>query len=100
MNLFRLKRGGKHAAQLAALINHHLANLNDSLKDIVSDAQSVTQTRPDPLIFGKVEQISKWCLNPFYEDYGLGKIPKFLIKIIFQMNKKLFLFIKIYYLYF
>lgn len=47
--------------------------MHEQLKQATNAAQTYGITKPAPTLFGKVEQASKWCVNPHYYDNGLGE---------------------------
>ena len=59
--------------QLGAYINDQFINLYETLKAIVHNVQNQSSYKPDPTVCGKVEQAFKWCINPFFNDHGLGE---------------------------
>ena len=47
--------------------------MHTQLKTATESAQHYGIKKPSPTIFGKIEQVSKWCINPHFNDNGLGE---------------------------
>jgi vinculin len=59
--------------QLGAYIYDNFINLYETLKAIFHNVQNQSIYKPDPTVCGKVEQAFKWCVDPFFNDHGLGE---------------------------
>jgi hypothetical protein len=46
--------------------------LHKLLQAATEYAQHSGIAKPASTIFGKIEQASKWCINPIFNDSGLG----------------------------
>ena len=54
------------------ILKDQFLNLHKLLQTATEYAQHSGIAKPASTIFGKIEQASKWCINPIFNDSGLG----------------------------
>ena len=61
------------------ILKDQFLSLHKLIKCASEIAQNSGITKPASTIFGKIEQATRWCINPHLDDNGLGKKKKSLI---------------------
>lgn len=55
------------------ILKDQFLSLHMLIKSATEIAQNSGITKTASTIFGKIEQANKWCINPLFNDNGLGK---------------------------